>query len=86
MTDFVAAKRKLSPSVIVAIVAVCVALAIGGVTIWQAAHAQSIALYTEDRKTLDGKIDKLTEAVNAMSVVVASIGQRLEDHIAGTHQ
>ena len=71
-------KRRIAPSTIVAIVAVCTAVALGGATLWQTSHYQTQA-------SIESKMDKLTEAVGDLKVTVAQIGQRLEDHI-GVHQ
>ena len=67
-------RKKLTPSTIVAIIAVSSATILGGVTIWQT------SAYTEKAR-LEQRIDKLTDSVNAMNITIATIGQRLEDHI-----
>ena len=76
-------KRQFKISTLVAIVAVTASI---GMPIVSMLRDSS----TQYRQTIEAKVDKLTETVNDMKVTLtmqmATIGQRLEDHISGAHR
>jgi hypothetical protein len=82
MADQVPAKRRLTPSVIVAIIGMVAATVLGGVTIWQSSAENSVRRTDEQRKTIEVKLDNLIMTVHGMDLTIARIGQRLEDHIS----
>ena len=85
MADLQIGKKRLSPSTIIAIIAVVATVLLGGITIWQASYFYSTQSREQERKEILTKIDGLTVSVNDMKVTIAQIGQRLEDHI-GVHR
>ena len=85
MGDLTNGHRNISPSTIVAIIAVCITVILGGITIWQTSYFYSQQNHEQERKIITDKIDNLTLAVQDMKVTIAQIGQRLEDHINGSH-
>jgi type II secretory pathway pseudopilin PulG len=77
----VPAKRRLTPSVVVAIIGMAAATVLGGVTIWQSSAENSVRRADEQRKTIELKLDNLITTVHSMDLTIARIGQRLEDHL-----
>ena len=84
MADLLNGKKRIAPSTIVAIIAVCVTVILGGITIWQASYFYSQQSREQERKVILDKIDGLSASVQDMKVTIAQIGQRLEDHINGS--
>jgi hypothetical protein len=76
-----APRKKLAPSTIVAIVGIVAASVLSGIIIWQTAATQTKLMAVSQQLQIENKIDKLTEAVNGMNITIATIGQKLEDHI-----
>ena len=84
MADLLNGKKRIAPSTIVAIIAVCVTVILGGITIWQASYFYSQQSREQERKEILDKIDGLTASVQDVKITIAQIGQRLEDHINGS--
>ena len=83
MADLQTGKKRLSPTSIIAIIAVVATVLLGGITIWQASYFYSQQSREAERKEILTNIKGLTDSVNDMKVTIAQIGQRLEDHIGG---
>jgi hypothetical protein len=77
----IAPRRKLTSSTIVAIVGIAAASILSGIIIWQTAATQTKLAAVSQQLQIENKIDKLTDAINGMNITIATIGQRLEDHI-----
>lgn len=89
MADASNGRKRITVSTIVAIVAVCISVLLGGATIWQTSHYYSDQSGRSERQLIIDKLDSIKEQVNVLAVGVARVEQRVEDHLAngdGAHK
>lgn len=86
MADEITSRKRMSSSTIVAIIAVCITVVLGIITIWQASYFYSQQQRINEQVIISNKIDNLGIAVQEVKISVAQLSQRLEDHLGGAHK
>ena len=69
----------------VAIIAICVTVILGGITIWHAASYYGEQKRISEQLIISNKIDNIVASVQDIKVAIARMGQRLDDHLERSH-